>query len=41
MDLTAIAVSLTTKILSLVDDVPPSAPVGQGDILTVVRRDTT
>jgi DNA-binding LacI/PurR family transcriptional regulator len=41
MDLTAIAVSLTTRILSLVDDVAPVAPAGLGDILTVVRRDTT
>jgi DNA-binding LacI/PurR family transcriptional regulator len=41
MDLTAIAVSLTTRILSLVDDEAPPAPAGLGDILTVVRRDTT
>jgi hypothetical protein len=41
MDLTAIAVSLTTRILSLLDHVAPAAPAGSGDILTVDRRDTT
>jgi DNA-binding LacI/PurR family transcriptional regulator len=41
MDLTTIAVSLTTRILSLVDDVAPAPPAGPGDILPVVRRDTT
>lgn len=41
MDLTAIVAGLTTKILSLVDDVTPAAPAGAGGILTVVRRDTT
>jgi hypothetical protein len=41
MDLTAIAVSLTAKVLSLIGDAVPSAPAGSADILTLVPRATT
>jgi DNA-binding LacI/PurR family transcriptional regulator len=41
MDLTAIAVGLTARILTLVDAAAPAAPAGRGEILAVVQRDTT
>lgn len=41
MDLTAIAVRLSTTILALIDDGTPAALAGPGAILSVVQRDTT